>query len=87
MNDVSPRCPTCGMDLDVSTQVAADGAPNRPPAPDDISLCFYCHTTLIVTPDLQFRPITAEEFVDLPVELRSMIHRIVQVLDEIKRPE
>jgi len=85
MKDRGPHCPNCHEALDGYTSLKEDGEPALTPEPTDVCLCFYCHTTLIVTPDYTFRPITAEEFLDLPLELRSLLHNTVRVLGEFKR--
>lgn len=57
---------------------------NAGPAPGSIMLCFKCTGVNIVNEDLTCRKLEAEEWVDLPADVRRDIRRAQQITQEIK---
>lgn len=80
--DHSNPCPECGESLDGVTPATDD---DRPPEPGDLSVCAYCGVMLQFDADLKSQPLTAEEFVELPVEVREQLKGAVRVIKELPR--
>jgi hypothetical protein len=55
------RCLNCSKIVDAAGPVS-DG---RAPQPGDISLCFYCHHVQAYGEDMNLRPLTDEEIVEI----------------------
>jgi hypothetical protein len=67
------KCPGCATTLSGATRT---GPVDYAPEVDDLSVCIYCQTLLVFIADgdgIGIRKLSADEFVELPVDLRSTL--------------
>lgn len=70
-------CPSCGH------VITSAMAPCQPKA-GDVMLCAYCCAVGQFDEAMAMRLLTDEEWLDLPAELRGMIHEMVRELKEMR---
>jgi hypothetical protein len=63
-------CPRCGHTLDADTALDESGGS---PSPGDLSVCLYCATIHRFGVDLKRRPLSNEEIVTLPDDMRAKV--------------
>ncbi len=73
-------CPSCGKNLDGASGITDDTAQ---PTTGDLSVCAYCYTMLKFDENLISHPLTVDEFVDLPVDMRNELKSAVSFLKDI----
>lgn len=54
------------------------------PVPGDLSVCAHCFTLLTYNDDLTSRPLTPNEFLELPDDARLELTRALGALIEVK---
>lgn len=77
-------CPCCHAHLNAATGLTGAFAP----APGDLSVCFDCASFLVWNSDSDFRLITPDEWVELPLEVRHMMEatrRAIQMFHDHQR--
>lgn len=86
MNTITSPCPHCREPID--DEVALGEVSNRTPAPGDVGICASCgfpHRFREIAGILVRSEITDDEWLDLPVEIRSQVRRVQQRVHERHR--
>lgn len=72
-------CPSCNRSF-----TRATNEDDIPPCPGDLTICVFCEAFLEYTEDMGVRQITTEEYVDLLIEERRKLDKLLVVVKQIK---
>lgn len=73
-------CPRCGKDVDQHTGVSGNDSPSE----GDLSICMHCLGMLRFGEALRLYPLSDEEFVELPDDVRRDLLRAQTLLRRSK---
>ena len=74
------HCPNCGRACDSATNVDDD---ELRPKPGDLSCCIGCAVTLTYNDDMTSRILTPDEFLALPIEVRTELSRMAAAVKQV----
>jgi hypothetical protein len=75
-------CPACGFLVDTASNMEG----TRTPDPGDLSLCVNCGQPAVFDAMLQLRPMTTDEFLRLPPDLKRQITIAVIYCEHVRGP-
>jgi len=87
-------CPECGTILDAATGAFAAEidhqritdlktlAPEATPEAGSLTICIKCTQFLIFDQNLILQPLSHQQYLELPDDLRSVLHRIRRVIHD-----
>lgn len=78
------KCPKCHHPLNMATGVDR-ASERRGPQPGDATVCIQCTGFLIWGQDMQLRMMDDDEFLELEVELRTILVRARNLFNRMKK--
>ena len=79
------KCPGCGANLDVATQIAGESDTGEVPQPGAYSMCAYCAQVIIMRDDMRWHVPSLSELASLPADIQKFLSVMQSKIMELRK--